>query len=134
MIIGFLFVLLVGVRFFENSFYDPLLSYFKYDYLHTSFPDVKMGKLFLNLFLRYTINTLISLGIIWVAFQKKSYLKFSLYFYGIAFMVLILLFYLVLQTNLENYYLIVFYIRRFLIQPIFVLLLLPAFYYQDRFK
>ena len=129
-LIAVVFVVLMAVRFYESFFYDPLLSYFKSDYLHQSMPELLFGKLLFHLFLRYTINTLLSLLIIWIAFRKKSFIKFSLYFYTIAFLLLIVTFWLILQTHFENSYLFGFYVRRFLIQPIFILLLLPAFYYQ----
>lgn len=130
LLIGGVFLLLIGVRFFESYFYDPLQAYFKLDYLYKSMPEIQTGKLLFHLFLRYTINTVLSLLIIWIAFRKLSFIKFSLYFYGIAFLILMITFWFVLQTNFENSHLFGFYVRRFLIQPIFVLLLLPAFYYQ----
>ncbi len=134
LVIGLLFILLIGVRFFESYFYDPLQNYFEYDYLHTSLPDLTIGKLLLHLFLRYTLNTLLSLVIIWVAFGKKSYLKFSGYFYAIAFVILLITFYTLVQINNQDNNMILFYVRRFLIQPLFILLLLPAFYYQEHQK
>jgi len=133
-IIGLLFMALVLVRFFESYFYDPLQSYFTDDYLHTKLPEINTYKLYLHLFIRYAINSIISLLIIWIAFKNRSYISFSLVFFSVAFIVLILVFGVALHTHFENYYLFGFYIRRFLIQPIFVLLLLPAFYYQDRFS
>lgn len=128
--IGSVFLLLIAVRFYESVFYDPLQTYFKSDYLHVSMPEIQAGKLLFHLFLRYLINTLLSLLIIWIAFRKKSFLSFSIYFYVIAFVLLLITFSFVLRTEFENSYLFGFYVRRFLIQPIFVLLLLPAFYYQ----
>lgn len=128
--IGSVFLLLIAVRFYESVFYDPLQTYFKSDYLHVAMPEIQIGKLLFHLFLRYLINTALSLLIIWIAFRKKSFLVFSIYFYVIAFVLLLIAFSIVLTTHFENSYLFGFYIRRFLIQPIFVLLLLPAFYYQ----
>jgi len=43
-----------------------------------------------------------------------------------------LAFYILLQTGFNKGYLLAFYIRRFLIHPLFVLVLLPAFYYQQK--
>ena len=134
LVIGFLFVLLIGVRFFESYFYDPLQDYFEYDYLHISLPNLNTGKLLFHVFLRYTLNTLLSLAIIWIAFHKKSYLKFSGYFYAIAFIILLIIFYTLAQINNQDNNMLLFYVRRFLIQPLFILLLLPAFYYQEHQK
>lgn len=127
-----LFLLLFVVRGFATKlFYDPLIVYFQNDYLYTTIPNVDIWHLIVNLFFRYSINTIISLTIIWLIFQKKNYVKFAVFFYMLAFIVLIIPFVFFLRNNFENGYLLPFYIRRFLIQPLFLLLLLPAFYYQQ---
>lgn len=130
--IGLLFIALIVIRYFESYFYDPLQTYFTHDYLQTKSPDINTLKLLINLFIRFSLNSLISLLIIWIAFKNKSYVKFSTYFFIFAFIVLMISFWLALQTRFEDYYLFGFYIRRLLIHPIFILLLLPAFYYQNR--
>lgn len=126
-----LFSLFFVVRAFESQlFYDPLLEYFKNDYLYKPIYDMDVPCLTLNLLFRYTLNSLISLGLIWVLFKRSDYLKFSVYFLILAFTFLIVVFVLLLRDNLESGYLLLFYIRRFIIHPLFLLLLLPAFYYQ----
>ena len=124
-----LLILLVLVRGFQTElFYDPFIVYFQNDYLHLPFPEFDAIKLSISLFCRYFVNTLISLAIIYVLFQKKQ-LKFSLKFYVFAFLILLFLYFISLNYFNSNY-LFFFYIRRFLIQPLFVLILIPAFYYQ----
>jgi exosortase F-associated protein len=126
-----LFLLLFVVRSYESQlFYDPLLEYFKNDYLYKYIYDIDIWRLTVNLLYRYVLNSLISLSIIWVLFEKKSYIKFSGFFYMLAFMILIVVFVLLLRDDFESGYLLPFYIRRFIIHPLFLLLLLPAFYYQ----
>ena len=78
------------------------------------------------------MNAIISLAIIYVAFQKRQLVIFSIKFYLIAFIVLSIVYYLLLRTGMANGYLFTFYVRRFLTHPIFILVLLPAFYYQQR--
>ena len=126
-----LFSLFVLVRAFESQlFYDPLLEYFKNDYLYKPIYDMDVTRLSLNMLFRYTLNSVISLGLIWVLFKRLDYLKFSIYFLTLAFTFLIIVFLLLLRDNFESGYLLLFYIRRFIIHPLFLLLLLPAFYYQ----
>ncbi|QXP63195.1 exosortase F system-associated protein [Polaribacter sp. HaHaR_3_91] len=126
-----LFVLLVAVRAFQtNLFYDPLIVYFKNDYLYTGIQNIVVWKLVVNMLFRYLINSVISLGIIWVLFERKEYLKFASYFLMIAFVILITVFVILIKNNFESGYLLPFYIRRFIIHPLFLLILLPAFYYQ----
>lgn len=130
-----LFFLLVLVRFFEDElFYDPYLLFFKNDYLHMDFPRREVFKLTVFTTLRYVLNTIISLSIIYVIYKDKNMIKFSMALYTIAYIVLLILFlYFVLNPKQEDYY-IFFNIRRFLIQPIILLLLLPALYYHKQHK
>ncbi|WP_425077325.1 exosortase F system-associated membrane protein [Psychroserpens sp. S379A] len=125
-----LFSLLVLIRVFEDElFYDPYLLFFKSDYLHIDSPRREVFKLTLFTTLRYVLNSIISLGIIFLFFKDKSIVKFSSIVYTIAYVILIGLFlYFVIHPRQEDYYLF-FNFRRFLIQPILLILLLPAFYY-----
>ncbi len=132
-IIGVLFLFLFLIRGFEKElFYDPLIVYFENDYLYTSIPDIKSLHFTGSLLLRYLLNTIISLGIIGCFFQKKEFLKFATYFYSIAFLILGTLFFILLKDEFKSGYLLIFYVRRFLIHPLFLLLLLLLFYYQNK--
>lgn len=130
-ILAFLLLLvLVAIRGFEDLlFYDPYLTFFENDYLYMDNPRREVAKLVLYTSFRYLLNTLTSLGIIYLIFNDKIMVKFSLVIYGIAFVLLLIPFlYFVINPKQEDYYLF-FNIRRFLIQPILLILLLPAFYY-----
>ncbi|MGB8705465.1 MAG: exosortase F system-associated protein [Gillisia sp.] len=122
--------LLVGVRLYEERiFYDPLICFFKADYLNGNIPVFETGPLLWNVFIRYWLNSIISMGIIYIAFLNRDILKFSLLLYSLFFIGCFLAF-LVLILNVEQLpFLSLFYIRRFLIHPILILVLLPAFYY-----
>mgnify|MGYP000035320910 CR=1 FL=1 len=123
-------LLLVLIRYFENSlFYDPYLQFFESDYLYIDSPRRETLKLTLFTTLRYVLNTAISIGILYVVFRDKNVVKFSVLLYSIAYLSLLILFlYFVINPKQEDYYLF-FNVRRFLIQPLFVIILLPAFYY-----
>lgn len=126
-----LVILLVLIRYFEDQlFYDPYLTFFKNDYLYIDSPRRETLRLVLSTTLRFTLNTIISLGIIWVLFKDWGAVKFSAVLYGVAYVLLMMLFlYFVVNPRQEDYYLF-FNVRRFLIQPIILLILIPAFYYQ----
>lgn len=125
-----LIVSLILVRAFEDVlFYDPYLQFFENDYLYIDSPRREIAKLVFFTSLRFLLNTLLSLGIIYCAFKDKQMIKFSILIYGIAYMCSMLPFlYFVINPKQEDYYLF-FSVRRFLIQPIILLLLLPALYY-----
>ena len=127
-----LFLALVLVRAFQDDlFYDPFIEYFRNEYLYGTIPVFSGSKLLLDMIFRYGLNTLISLVIIYVAFQNKDFLIFSIKFYSVAFILLSITFFIILKGELADGYLFAFYIRRFLIHPLFVLILLPAFYYKQ---
>ncbi len=126
---------LVLVRFFERDlFYDPLLLYFKSDYLEQGLPDFVLWKLLCHFLFRYGLNTVFSLGIIYFLFKDKSMLSFAGVLYVFLFLVLITAFCIVVCFYPEDNALLLFYIRRFLIQPLFILLFVPAFYYNSKMK
>ena len=129
-----LFGILFWVRAHEvDLFYDPLIVYFKNNYLQTPIPEIDNWYLIINMLFRYTINSLVTLGIIYMIFYKRQYVKFAGLFLAISFVLLIIIFYLLLKINFESGYLLPFYIRKFIVHPLFLLVLLPIFYYQDKF-
>ena len=123
-------LLLMLIRFFENDlFYDPFLQFFKSDYLYIDSPRQETLKLTLFTTLRYLLNTVISIAIIYLVFRDKGIVKFSVILYSIAYLILLAAFlYFVINPRQEDYYLF-FNIRRFLIQPLILIIMLPAFYY-----
>ncbi|MGJ8550974.1 exosortase F system-associated membrane protein [Winogradskyella wichelsiae] len=130
LLLGVLILLLMLIRAFEDVlFYDPYLTFFENDYLYLDNPRREIAKLILFTTLRFLLNTLISLGILFVVFRDAGIIKFSMLIYSIAYVLLLIPFvYFVINPNQDDYYLF-FNIRRFLIQPIGIILLLPAFYY-----
>lgn len=128
--IGILVLLLVIVRFFEDViFYDPLIEFFRSDYLLGIIPPMDMAKLMFNLTLRFWINSIISLAIIYISFRDLNILKFSTILYGVLYVTATAIFIFLVLNIEKEHYLALFYVRRFLIHPLFLLILLPAFYY-----
>ena len=121
---------LAAIRYFEDYlFYDPYLQFFKNDYLYIDSPRRETFKLTLFTTLRYILNSAISLWIIYVVFKDKGMVKFSVIIYSFAYLILLFAFlYFVINPRQEDYYLF-FNVRRFLIQPLIIIILLPAFYY-----
>ena len=131
----FIVLLLIAIRTFESTiFYDPFLNYFKQEYAHLPFPEMHTVKLFLSLGFRYYLNSMLSIALLYVLFNDRKFTKFSVLLYMILGSVLMISFFFVLQFFGEESKMTLFYIRRFIIQPIFLLLFIPAFYYQKRMK
>lgn len=128
--IGILVILLALIRYFQESlFYDPLLQFFASDYLQGETPHFETTGLLINVFYRFLLNSVISLAIIYIAFMDGNILKFSFFLYLILFGIGFPVFMFLIFTIENNNFLALFYVRRFLIHPIFVIILLPAFYY-----
>lgn len=126
-----LVVLLVFIRAFERQlFYDPFLIYFEGDYMKLPLPEFDNLKLFVGLSFRFFLNTILSLGILYFLFKDKEMISFASILYLFLFAILIVALFCILYffNNQEN--LLLFYVRRFLIQPLFLILFVPAFYYQ----
>lgn len=131
LLVFFLFGGLVCIRMFENTlFYDPLLAFFKTDHSTQGLPELDTFRLLANVAFRFVLNTVISLLILWIVFKKIGVIKISALLYAISFFVLLLLFWYLLGVSEAGNTMLLFYVRRFLIQPIFLLILLPAFYFQ----
>jgi exosortase F-associated protein len=67
---------------------------------------------------------------LYVLFKDRQILKFTALLYMILGSVLMISFIFTLTFFGEESKMTLFYIRRFLIHPIFILLFIPAFYYQ----
>ena len=129
----FIIVLLVLIRAYEDSlFYDPFLDYFKSQYYNLPLPKIDNLQLIFGFFFRYFLNTALSLAIIYTLFKDVDAVKFASVLYFIFFVILLAAFFFILLNNGETHKMALFYIRRFLIQPLFLLLFLPAFYYQKQ--
>lgn len=119
------------IRAFENQlFYDPFLQYFESDFYDLSYPELNALNLFTALLFRYALNTILSLALIYTLFHDTGILRFSAFLY-LFFMIMLFGMFFIILNYYPNGNWILFYVRRFIIQPIFVLLFIPAFYYQQ---
>lgn len=121
--------ILALVRLYEyRFFYDPFMYFFERAFQSGETIDYSF-KMFFNVFLRFLVNTFISLLILWVAFRSREIIKFAGIIYAAFFIVLFPLFIYLMHHVQPGDYLAAFYVRRFLAHPLLILILLPAFYY-----
>ncbi|NND63252.1 MAG: exosortase F system-associated protein, partial [Flavobacteriaceae bacterium] len=121
------------IRGFESSlFYDPLIQFFKVDHSTESLPSIELWTYLANISFRFWLNTAISLLVLWIIFRKKEVIKVSVILYTTVFVLLMIALTVLLQSDRMGGHLGLFYVRRFLIQPLFLLLLIPAFYFQKK--
>ena len=130
-IIGILVIALMLIRMFEKElFYDPFLDFFPGNTQNKTIPEFDTIKLFLGLLYRYSINSTFTVLIVYFLFKDVSIVKLTSFLLSIFFVVLIILFFSLLYISKTPDYLFLFYVRRFLIQPLFLILFVPAFFYQ----
>ena len=130
-----LIIVLACVRAFENDlFYDPFLIYFQSNYQNINLPAIDNFRLFINLFFRYFLNSVVSIAIIYFIFNDLQLLKFAFVLYILFFILLILTLYLAVGDGGTNNKMTIFYIRRFLVQPVLLMLFVTGFYFQKKSK
>lgn len=124
---------LILVRAFESKlFYDPFLDFFHGEIQNKPLPKYDGFKLFVGLFFRYLINSIITVSIVYLLFKETSIVKLTIFLLIGLFVFLITILFLIFNFSSQPDYLFIFYIRRFLIQPLFLILFVPAFYYQKK--
>jgi exosortase F-associated protein len=122
---------LVGLRYVADRFlYDPFAQFFQPD-LPLPMPEYDVWRLFWSINLRFLGNASLSLLLIYSLFKRSDWLKIALILLLLQH-VLCLAAYLYFahhhfQIGLHPSY----YVRRFLLQPLMLLVLLAIFYYQQ---
>ena len=123
----------ISIRVFENVlFYDPLLHYYKQQFQTLNIPEIDNLKMVLAYTLRYFFNSFLSIALLWVLFKDTGLVNFSIFLYLLLFLLLVMSFFIVLYFYGNEQKMILFYIRRFIIQPIFILIFIPGFWYQKK--
>ena len=124
---------LVSVRFLENKiFYDPFLEFFKADYKVAQVPDFIWGKLMLSHFFRFALNLIFSAIVVHFMFLNKKWTIQAVFLMAVAFLFFFPIYLWCLYSKMEIGSLFTFSVRRFVIQPIILLLIIPIFYYRKK--
>lgn len=124
---------LVSVRFLEDKiFYDPFLEFFKADYKVAQVPDFIWGKLMLSHFFRFALNLIFSAIVVRFMFLNKKWTIQAVFLMAVAFLFFFPIYLWCLYSKMEIGYLFTFSVRRFVIQPIILLLIIPIFYYRKK--
>lgn len=119
---------LFAVRYFETElFYDPLKSFFNGAYQSEGLPEISWDRWILSALGRFLLNTLLSLAILKVIFKKMTVIQFSAMLYLVLFFILLPSLLVLAHYYIPGDYRALFYVRRFLIHPVLLLLLIPSF-------
>ncbi|MGB6084488.1 exosortase F system-associated membrane protein [Moheibacter sp.] len=129
-----IFGLILVRKYEDNLFYDPFLAFFKGDFLNKEFPEYDLVRISIHIIFRYVLNSILSLGIIGLLFWSWKYVKFTALVLLGFLLILLPLYLFMIESEFSIGENLGFYIRRFLIQPMVLLILIPAFYYQKFLK
>lgn len=122
---------LVSVRLFERQwFYDPFLSYFKGIEAIETFPYYEWMPLIWSHLLRMALNLLFSAVIIQFLFHNKAWTLQGCVLILLVFGITFPIYLYCVSTEFSWGLLFGFYVRRFVIQPLVLLLIIPLFYYR----
>lgn len=124
---------LVGVRMLEDAiFYDPFLNYFHEANKNISLPQFEWGKLIVSHLFRFILNLFFSCIIIHFLFKNKEWTMQGAILITIIFAITFPIYLYCIYNQFEIGYLFSFYMRRFVIQPLILLLIVPLFYYRKQ--
>ena len=122
---------LIGVRYLENVlFYDPFLKYFASTSSNPAFPQFEWTRLIGSHLFRFLLNLIFSLGIVHFLFLNKKWTFQAMVLITLSFVLFFPIYLYSVYTEFSFGNLFSFYIRRFVIQPLPILLIVPLFYYR----
>lgn len=124
---------LVSVRILEDRiFYDPFLNYFHEANKNIPFPSFEWGKLISGYLFRFILNLLFSCVVIHFWFKNRQWTIQGAVLIAIIFAITFPIYLYCIYDRFEIGYLFSFYMRRFVIQPLILLLIIPMFYYRKQ--
>ena len=129
-----LFVVAIGiisVRIFqEHLFFDPYLKFFENP---SNFENISLNEnsyeIMVHIGFRYFLNSILTLLFIYFLYLQKAFVSSSFFILLLIFVLLFPVYYYFVMVDFREHTLIGFYVRRIMIQPIILLLLVPSFYY-----
>ena len=122
---------LISVRMVEDQiFYDPFQAFFHLANKHAPFPDFNWMPLILNYLFRFGLNLILSAAVVYFIFKNKKWTLQAVVLMLIVFAITFPLYLYCIHTQFDIGYLFSFYMRRFVIQPLILLLIIPLFYYR----
>lgn len=124
---------LVGVRALEDRiFYDPFLNFFRSADRLENFPEFRWFALVIHHVFRFGLNLITSLIVVQAIFKNKKWTVQAAVLMLLVFLVTLPIYLYCIHTKFEIGYLFSFYMRRFVIQPLILLLIIPLFYYRKK--
>ena len=126
--IGFIGLALVYVG-QKKLFYDPFLD-FIYNPVSDNYPDLAIGKYVLSKILRFLANDGLAILIIYGFFGPGKYVKFAAYVLLFGLLALLPIYLVLVIFYYQETYAFLNHLHRLVLNPVLMMLLIPAFYMQ----
>jgi exosortase F-associated protein len=122
---------LVLVYIFQMQiFYDPYQN-FTLNNVTANVPELEVMHYILSKIFRYALNDGFALLIIWGLFANKKYMRFAVLIFLIGLFLLLPLYLVLSITFYPNSFTFLNHLHRIVLNPVLMMLLIPAFYYQQ---
>lgn len=92
--------------------------------------DFDPWKFFLSKYTRFLINDTMALGILWALFQEKKYMNFAFAVFLVEALVMMPFYIIGVIWYWDALRWFLSHLHRLVVNPFFMMLLIPAFYYQ----
>jgi exosortase F-associated protein len=122
---------LIAVYVLQNQiFYDPFKGY---PMIAGKLPeDYQPWTYSIQKVIRYLLNDGFALAIIYALFQERKYMQFAVYVFLFGLIVLLPLYLVLFNFYSEQTYTYLNHLHRLVLNPVLMMLLIPAFFYQKR--
>lgn len=119
-------VSLIAVRLFERQWFPEVFQdYFgSGHYLNEALPPVGFSDIFSMMF-RYAVNSVFSIVLLYIWFPDRPLIRMVIRIYLYAGLFLFILLMGAIWLYRPGHYIFLFYVRRFLIQPLLLFVLVP---------
>tara|TARA_R110002096_G_scaffold403945_1_gene601607 strand:+ start:183 stop:629 length:447 start_codon:yes stop_codon:yes gene_type:complete len=104
----------------------------KIDY--TAYQNVKTLPFTVNKVVRYLLNDLFSIAIIYGLFYEKKYARFAMYVMFFGLFVLVPVYIFLFLNQFEGFSSMLSHLHRVVMNPVLMMLLIPAFFYQRKMQ
>lgn len=108
---------------FYSGFYDTGAASDK-------LPDFNAWKFFASKYIRFLINDTMALGILWALFEERKYMNFAFFVFLAEALVMMPIYIVGVIWYWDTLRWFLSHLHRLVVNPFFMMLLIPAFYYQ----
>lgn len=134
LIVGFLGLFLIYLFQDYLDFYAILFEFKAPENLGyaSEFKDVEVFPFVVNKTIRYLLNDLFAIAIIYAIFEERKYVRFSFYVLLFGLLVLLPTYIVIYLLQPEGFSSMLGHLHRVVMNPVLMMLLIPAFFYQRR--